>query len=113
MRIVGQLSVRRVPQTPRHPEVNQESTPRLEPNNQIFATAFERSHAFAFELGRDCNGLEWAHKPWVVYLDAVEPPADEMRLQLQPDRLDLWQLRHQAIVSSTIGREGGASAPIT
>jgi hypothetical protein len=42
MRIVGQLSLRRMPQASRHPEVNQKSPSRLEPNNQILATAFER-----------------------------------------------------------------------
>ncbi len=89
MRIVGQSSVGRVPQTPRHPEVNQESASRLEPNNQILATAFERRDSFAFELPGHGDGLEGAHEARIVDLDAVEPPADETWLELLPDRLDL------------------------
>jgi hypothetical protein len=74
--------------------VNQESPSRLEPNNQILATAFQRRHSFALELGRDGAWLERPHEPRIADLDAVEPPADELRLELLPDRLDLWQLGH-------------------
>ena len=78
-----------MPQTPRHPEVNQESLPRFEPNNQILATAFERHHSFAFELGGHGDGLEGAHEARIVDLDVLEPPTDEARLQFLSDRLDL------------------------
>jgi len=90
MRIVGQSPVRCVPQTPRHPEVNQESASRLEPNNQILATAFERRYSFAFKLGGHGDGLEGAHEARIVDVDAIQPPADEAWLELLPDRLDLW-----------------------
>jgi hypothetical protein len=94
VRIVGQRSLRRVPQTPSHPEVNQQSPPRFESNNQILAAAFERRHSFAFELGSDGVWLEGPHESRIADLDAVEPPADEVRFELLPNRLDLWQLRH-------------------
>jgi hypothetical protein len=94
MRIVGQLSLRRMPQAPRHPEVNQQSTPRLEPNNQVLAPALERGYPLSLELGGDGVWLERAHKPWIGNLDAVEASADEVRLQLKPDRLDLGELGH-------------------
>ena len=94
MRIVGQRSLRRVQQTPRHPEVNQQSPPRFEPNNQILAAAFERCNSFAFELGGDSVWLEGPHESRIADLDAVEPPADQVRLELLPDRLDLGQLGH-------------------
>jgi hypothetical protein len=42
MRVVTKLALRRVAQTSRHPEVNQKSSPRLEPNDQILATTFDR-----------------------------------------------------------------------
>ena len=42
-----------VAQRPRHPEVNQESTTRLEPNNQILAATLHRSDALADELRRN------------------------------------------------------------
>jgi hypothetical protein len=90
VRIIGQRAFRRVPQTPRHPEVNQQSPPRFEPNDQILAAAFERGHSFAFELGSDGVWLEGPHESRVADLDMVEPPADEVRLELVPDRLDLW-----------------------
>ena len=94
MRIICQLSLRRVPQAPRHPEVNQKSPSRLEPNNQIFATAFERCHSLAFELGGDGARLERPHQPRIADLDAVESPSDKVRLELEADRLDLGQLGH-------------------
>ena len=89
MRIVGQLSLRRVPHTPCHPEVNEQSPPSFESNNQILATAFERRHSLSFEFRGDGVRLEGAHESGVVDLDAVEPPADEMRLELSSSRLDL------------------------
>jgi hypothetical protein len=88
MWVVTELALRRVPQTSRHPEVNQESPPRLEPNNQILATALEHRHPFAFEFGGDRTRLEGPHESRIADFDSVEPPADEMRLELEADRLD-------------------------
>jgi hypothetical protein len=89
MRVVTKLAPRRVPQTPSHSEVNQESSPRLEPNDQILATALEHRHPFALELGSDGGRLERPHESRISDLDAVEAPPDEMRLELETDRLDL------------------------
>jgi len=89
MRIVGQRSSRRVSKASRHPEVNQQSAPRLEPNDQILAATVERGNLLALELGGDSDGLEWTHKARIVDLDAVEPPPDEVRLELLSSRLDL------------------------
>jgi hypothetical protein len=101
-----------VPKAARHPEVDQESPPGLEPDDQILAAAFERRHPFALQLGSDGDGLEGPDEPRIPDLDMVEPPPDEMRLELLPDRLYLGKLGHAyAIVSSTIGRVGGASSP--
>jgi len=94
VRIVGQRSSRCVPKTPRHPEVNQESPPRLEPDDQILAATFERRHSFALQLGGDGDGLEGPHQSRIADLDAVEPPPDELWLELLPDRLYLGELRH-------------------
>jgi hypothetical protein len=69
--------------------VNQENTTRLEPNNQILATALQGGDAFAFELGRDCERFERADEPRVGDLDALEGAADDVRLECEPDRLDL------------------------
>ena len=89
MRVVTKLALRCVAQTSRHPEVNQKCSPRLEPNDQILATAFERRHSLSFEFRGDGVRLEGAHESGVVDLDALEPPADEMRLELSSGRLDL------------------------
>ena len=89
MRVVTKPSLRRVAQTSRHPEVNQKSSPRFEPDDQVLAAAFERRHSFAFELGGDGARLEGPHESRIADLDAVEAPADEVRLELETDRLDL------------------------
>jgi hypothetical protein len=89
MRVVRQLPPRRVAQTSRHPEVNQKSSARFEPDDQVLAAAFERRHSFPLELGGDGVRLEGPHEPRIADLDAVEAPADEVRLELKTDRLDL------------------------
>jgi hypothetical protein len=89
MRVVGELSLRSVPKTSRHPKVNQQSAPRVEPQDQILAATLERRHSFALELSGDSERLEGPHEARVVDLDAIEAPAHEVRLELLPDRLDL------------------------
>jgi hypothetical protein len=99
-----------VPQASGHAEVNQESATRLEPDNQILAAALQCGNALAFELRRDGERLEWAHEPWVGDVDLFERAADDVRLERETDRLDLWELGHQPIVSSTIGVASGAAS---
>ena len=111
MTIVVQSAAWRMAQASRHPEVNQESTTRLEPDNQILAAALQGAHAFALELRSHGPRLERPHKACVLDLDTVEPPPDQLRFELEPNRLDLGQLGHQPIVSSTIGLAGGDSSP--
>jgi hypothetical protein len=48
----------------------------------------------AFQFGRDCGRLERPHEPRIANVYAVEAPADEVRLQLNADRFDLWELGH-------------------
>jgi hypothetical protein len=92
--------------------MDQEGTTRFEPDNQILASPFDGADAFALELGGDGLRLERPDETWVGDLDSVEPAPDQVRLELEADRLDFRQLGHrQAIVSSTIGRGGGASSP--
>ena len=98
-------------QASRHPEVDQKSTTGLEPNNQILAATLERRDPFPFELGGDGRCLERTHEPRVLNVDVLEAAAHEMRLEREPDRLDLGQLGHQSMVSSTTGRAGGRSSP--
>src|SRR6266581_4903065 len=94
MTIFVQRAALGVAQASRHPEVNQESATRLEPNNQILASALHRADAFALELGGDRLGLERPDEARVVDLDAIQRPPDEARLELETDRLDLGQLGH-------------------
>ena len=91
MRIVGDgrgdgVSVQQVS---RHPEVNQESATSFEPNNQILAAAMERCDPLSLELGGHSGGVERPGETRIEDLDALEPAAQELRLEPQTDRLDL------------------------
>src|SRR6476646_6624277 len=110
-------------EAPRHPEVDQENTTALEPNNQILAAALDAGDMLAFELGRHLGGLIRAHEARVVDAHSLEAAAHEHRLELPADALDLRQLRHTASVvvlrsaaerptaSRTAARESRARAP--
>jgi hypothetical protein len=111
MRIIARQSADGVAQRTRHSEVDQETSTGFEPNNQILASALERTDSLTFELRRDRLRLERTHEPRIPDLDFVEPPADDKWLECETNRLDLGQLRHQAIVSKMIGVAGGASSP--
>src|SRR5437899_6916832 len=94
MTIVVQSAAWRMAQASRHPEVNQESPTRLEPNNQILAAALERRDTLAFELAGDGTRLEWPDDPWIRDADPVEATAENVRREPETDRLDLRQLGH-------------------
>src|SRR5436190_13174162 len=98
MRVVRERSVRRAQEASRHPEVDQENTTALEPNNQILAAALDRRDVFPFELGRHLGGLVRAHEARVVDAHPLEAPADERGLELPANTFDLRQLRHTASV---------------
>lgn len=86
--MVGRRSTRGHPQVPRHPEVHQERTTAFEPDNQILAPASEARYALTLEGTRDGGGIERLGEARIANLDALEPAADEKRLQLGADRLD-------------------------
>src|SRR2546423_11887862 len=92
MTIVVQCAARSMAQASRHAEVNQESPTRLEPDNQILAPAFDGADPLALQLGGHGLRLERPHETRVLDLDPVEPPPDQVRLELETDRLDLRQL---------------------
>src|SRR2546428_10998216 len=94
MRIFVQGAGLGVAQASRHPEVNQESTTRLEPDNQILASALQRADAFALELGGDRLRLERPDEARAVDLDAIQCPPNQARLPHETDPLDPGQLRH-------------------
>src|SRR5919204_280082 len=101
MRIVPERARVGVTQAPRHPEVNQERSTRLEPNNQILSAAFQRADALALEFCGDRGRLERPNETWVVDLDAVEPPADDAWLERETNRLHLGQLGHAASLAGS------------
>jgi hypothetical protein len=82
--------------------VNQENPTRFEPNNQILPASLQGGDRLALELGGDLPRIVGARESRVRDLDAVEGPADQMRLESRPDRLDLWQLGHAASVAATL-----------
>ena len=57
---------------PRHPEVDQERAPRLEPNNQVLAAPVDRDDPLALELARDLDRVERARQARVDDLDPLE-----------------------------------------
>ncbi len=80
--------------TPRHPEVNQQSTTAFESDNQILAATFQGRHPLAFELGGDRVGLVGPHEPRIADLDTLEHPPLERGHESAAYRLDLGQLGH-------------------
>ena len=92
-----------VQQVSRHPEVNQENATRLEPNNQILATAIDGDDSLAFQLGGHSGGVERTGEARIEDLDALQTPAYEHRLEPCSDRLDLGQLGHAASVAGSRG----------
>ena len=99
MRIVRKRPARSAQEAPRHPEVDQENTTALEPNNQILAATLDGGDVFPFELGRHLGGLVRAYEARVVDAHPLEAPADERGLELPANALDLRQLRHTASVN--------------
>ena len=88
MGIVGQRSGSGVTQTPRHPEVNEKSTTRFEPDNQIFAATLDSFDALALHLGRHLGRLVGTHESRIEDLDALEATPLEGRRELDPNGLD-------------------------
>jgi hypothetical protein len=94
VRIVLERTGGGVQETSRHPEVDQENTPALETNNQIFATPLDGGDALPFELGRHLGRLVRTDEARVVDRHALEAPADERGFELPANALDFRQLRH-------------------
>ena len=88
-------SIARGPETPSHPEVNQEQQTALEPNHQILAAAVNGRDTFALKLGFDFDRVDWSCQARVEYLDRLETTPDEQWLEPCAHGLDLWQLRHR------------------
>src|SRR3989442_3361590 len=98
MWVVRKRPLRSALEASRHPEVDQENTPALEPNNQILAAPLDGRDPLTLQFGRHLGRLVWAHEARVVDAHPVEAPPDERRLELPADALDLRQLRHAASV---------------
>src|SRR3954468_7065296 len=108
MWIIAQQAALGVSKAARHPEVNQESAPGLEPNDQILSAPVDEPHAFPLELCCDGRRLERAGQPRVEDVLPFERPADERRLELDANRLDLRQLGHVASVTARVRRSSRA-----
>jgi hypothetical protein len=85
-------------EAPSHPEVDQQNTTALEPNNQILAAPIDRRDTLTLELGRHLGGVVGADEPRVVDEHALEAATDEHRSELRADALDFRELRHIASV---------------
>ncbi len=78
-----------VQEIPCHPEVDQEHAIALEANDEILAPPLESRDAFPFELGGHRVGLVRTDETRVVDGDVIEATADEGRLELPANALDL------------------------
>ena len=78
--------------------MNQERPSRLEPNNQILATAIDERDPFALELPRDLDRVERARQARVGDLDVDEAAPLEHGREPAANGLDLGQLGHPATV---------------
>ena len=68
-------------QTPRHPEVDQKNPTRIEPNNQILASAINGGDSLTFQLDGHTGGVERPGESRIEDLDTLEPAPDEERLR--------------------------------
>ena len=123
MRVVRQLTRRRVAQRSRHAEVDDERATALEPNQQVLATPVDRRDPLADERVGDETRLDRARQPRVDDLCTGDRRPLEHGRDLAANRLDLRQLGHGVIVgtrcrtsvrhphyattSSTMPRSGG------
>ena len=103
MGVLGQRRpVGRGEKRPRHPEVNQERTTGLEPNNQILAATFDQRDALAVQLMCDLEWIERACQPGIGNANVLEDTAFEHRREPPADRLDLGQLGHVRTVAGCV-----------
>jgi hypothetical protein len=73
----------------RHAEVNQKNATAFEPDNYILAAAIERGDPLSHELCCDLGRIVGPRQAGVGDLDVDEAAADELRLKLRADGLDL------------------------
>ena len=101
MRVVLQAPAPPVAQAPRHPEVNEESATRFEPNNQILAAPLDSDDVLAGQLRRHLGGLVRADEPRVVDVDVLERSSCEDGLEPPAYGLDLGQLGHASSLAAS------------
>src|SRR4051812_9844295 len=83
---------------PRHPEVDQQSPSRFEPNNQILAAPVHELDPLALELPCDPQGIERPRQPRIDDLDALEAAPGEHGREPAAHGLHLGQLGHASTV---------------
>ncbi len=108
MGILAQRSLRRVPDAPRHPEVDQENSTALETDNQILAAAPNAHDPLSLEAPFDLGRLERPDEARVRDAYTLEAATAQHRVELRADGLDLGELRQRR---SAYRRRGGAEAP--
>ena len=79
--------------------MNQESTTRLEPNNQILAATLDQGDTLAVELMCDLERVERARQARIGDLNGLEDPPFEDRREPPANGLDLGQLGHRRTVA--------------
>ena len=105
---------RREAEAPRHPQVDEQPEPAVEPHEKVLPTPLDGDDAVSLELFGDLEQVVRACQPWVEDLDSRECPALEARSELRSNRLDLGKLGHRrySTTSSRIPCACGSWSPI-
>ena len=101
-------------EAPRHPQVDEQPEPALEPHEEVLPTPLDGDDAVSLELFGDLEQVVRACQSWVENLDSRECPALEARSELRSNRLDLGELGHRSYstTSSRIPCACGTWSPI-
>jgi len=77
-----------------HPQVDRQRGIVFELDQQVLAASRDRAHRCSFDRALDRSGVDRAGPPLVEHLESLDPPANQLRLELTSDRLYFGKFRH-------------------
>ena len=98
VRVLRELSPGRVAKGSRHAQMHDKRPPAGEPPEQVLAPAVERHDPVADQSPGDDRRVDRPRQARIDDLRGLDRRPLEDRGEVAPDRLDLWQLGHAAIV---------------
>ena len=92
--------------------MHEQDATAFEPYDDVLATALDARDTVARQHRGHDRRVVRPRQPWIIDLDAREPPAFQSRRETSALGLDLGQLEaRQSITSSRTDRAGGALSP--